>query len=234
MELNGVEGEPAKPRVTQMPLDRALFAKRDPRATANQIDLTDFYTGELGETFQGKVGATNDHDDDLSELPIGLVKLDGVEFEIRGVIQIRRTELLGGPWELARSDDVVRVDAIPVQQEAARLHLLLGTSGPEAEGTVIGRLMLHYADGETRPLDRVYGRDVREWWYDPAQTDAETTDRAKVVWTGLNPVANEYGRRLRLYLNTRDNPRPGVKIMTFDFVSAMSNSAPFLIAVTVE
>jgi hypothetical protein len=234
MELNGAEGEPAEPRVIQVPLDRDLFAKRDPRATVSQIDLTDFYTGELGETFYGKVGTGVEHDDDLSELPVGLISMGGVAFDVRGVIQVRRSEPLGGPWELAASDDAVRVDGIPVQQEAARLHLLLGTIQSEAERTIIGRLVLHYADGENRSLDLVYGRDVREWWYDPAKADAETTDRAKVVWTGLNPVANEYGRRLRLYLNTRENPRPGVKITTFDFVSAMSNSAPFLIAVTVE
>jgi WD40 repeat protein len=233
MELNGVQGEPAEPRVIQVPIDRTLFAKRDPGAAANQIDLTDFYTGELGETFYGKVGNANEHDDDLSELPVGLISMGGVEFDIRGVIQVRRTEPLGGPWELAAADDPVRVDGIPIQQEAARLHLLLGTILPEAEGAVIGRLVLHYADGETRSLDVVYGRDVREWWYDPAKADAETTG-AKVVWTGLNPVANEYGRRLRLYLNTRENPRPGFKITTLDLVSAMSNSAPFLIAVTVE
>jgi hypothetical protein len=233
-ELKGAEGEAVEPRVVQVPLDRTLFAKRDPLAAVNQLDLTDFYTGELGETFCGKVGTTYDHDDDLSELPVGLVKLGGVAFDIRGVIQVRRTEPLGGPWELAASDDAVRVDGIPIQGTASRLHLLLGTIQSEADGTVVGRLLLRYADGETRTLDLVYGRDVRDWWYDLAKADAETTDRAKVVWTGLNPVANEYGRRLRLYLNTRENPRPGVKITGFDFVSAMSNSAPFLIAVTVE
>jgi len=79
-----------------------------------------------------------------------------------------------------------------------------------------------------------YGRDVLNWWHEPAKVDTETTDRASVVWTGTNPVANERGCRLRLYLNTRDNPRPGVKITTFDFVSAMSDTAPFLIALTVE
>jgi WD40 repeat protein len=233
-ELNGAEGEPAEPRIMEVPLDRALFAKRDPSATTNQIDLTDFYTGELGETFHGKVCLTTDHDDDLSELSTGLMRLGGVEFDIRGVIQVRRTESLGGPWELAASDDPVRVDTIRVRQDAVRLHLLLGTFAPEADGTVIGRLRLHYDDGESRPLDLVYGRDVRDWWFDPTKTDTETTDRAKIVWTGLNPVANEYGRRLRLYLNTRENPRPGVKISSFDFVSTMSKSAPFLIALTVE
>jgi hypothetical protein len=210
---------------------------RDPRTRANQLDLTDFYTGEFGETFHGKVASAFDHDDDLAELPVGLVELGGVAFDVRGVIQLRRAEPMGGGWELATLDDPVRVDGIPIQQEATRLHLLIGTVSEGtvlSGGTAIGRLELHYADGETQSLDLVYGRDVLEWWYDPAMADAETIDRARVVWTGTNPVADESGHRLRLYLNTRDNPRPGVKLATFDFVSTMTTSGPFLIAVTVE
>jgi WD40 repeat protein len=237
-EFHGVEGEPAEPRVVEVPIDRTLLPKRDPRARGTQLDLTDFYTGELGETFHGKVASVQDHDDDLSELRVGLVELGGVEFDVRGVIQLRRADLRGAAWEFPTLDDPVRVDGILVQQEATRLHLLLGTVRGEgtvpSEATVIGRLELHYTDGETRSLDLVYGRDVREWWYEPARFDTEATDRASVVWTGKNPVANEYGHRLRLYLNTRENPRPGLKITTFDFVSAMSESGPFLIAVTVE
>jgi hypothetical protein len=229
-----MEGETTEPRLIEVPIDRSLFPKRDPRAAAGQIDLTVSYTGELDETFHGKVGGVLDHDDDLSELPVGLVNLGGVEFDIRGVIQLRRTEPLGEAWEMAARDDPVRVDGIPIQQEIARLHSLLGTIQSEANGTVIGNLILHYADGETRSLDLVYGRDVREWWYEPARGDTEATDRAEVVWRGMNPVAQEAGRRLRLYLHTRENPRPGVQITTFDFVSAMSQSAPFLIGVTVE
>jgi len=82
-------------------------------------------------------------------------ELNGVELDIRGVIQLCRAERRGGPWEVAESDYTVRFDGIPIQQEAARLHLLLGTIRPEAEGTVTARLDLHYADGETRPLDLV-------------------------------------------------------------------------------
>jgi WD40 repeat protein len=237
-ELHGVEGEPAEPRVIEVTVERTLFSQRDPSATAWQVDLTDFYTGELGETFHGKVAGMSDHDDDLSALPVGLVELGGVEFDVRGVIQLRRIEPLGGAWELATLDDPVRVDGIPIQQEATRLHLLLGAVRGEGTvligGTVIGRLVLNYTDGESRSLDLVYGRDVLDWWYEPAKVDSEVIDRARVVWTGTNPVANEYGCRLRLYLNTRENPRPGMKITTFDFVSAMSESGPFLIAVTLE
>jgi hypothetical protein len=233
-ELKGAEGEPAEPRVIEVPMDRSLFAKRDPRATASQIDLTAFYTGVLGETFYGKIWTVFDHEDDLSGLPTGLVNLGGVEFDIRGVIQLRRAEPLDSYSEMAAADDPVRVDGIFIQQATARLYLLLGTIQSEGDGTVIGNLILHYADGETRSLDIVYGRDVREWWCDPANGDTETTERAQVVWTGTNPVANERGQRLWLYLNTRENPRPSVGITTVDFVSAMTHSAPFLIAVTTE
>ena len=248
-ELNGAEGEPATPRVIEAPVDRTLFVQRDPRATPKQLDLTRFYTGELGEIFHPRTDhGTEGGDDDLSELPTGLLKLDGVEFDVRGAIQVRRSEPLGRPWDLTSSDDPVQVEGIPLHQEAGRLRLLLGSSGAElgiadgsgrtirrdVEGKVIGKLVLHYVDGETASLDLVYGRDVRDWWYDPAKADSETTDRAKVVWTGANPLASYYGRRLRLYLNTRENPRPGVKITTFDFISTLTTSAPFLIAVTVE
>jgi hypothetical protein len=233
-ELNGVEGEPNEPRVVEVPADRALFSKRDPHTVDRQIDLTAFFTGQLGEVFYGKTGGAQDHDDDLSELPTGLVTLGGVEFDIRGVIQLRRAEPLEKVSEMAAADDPVRVEGITIEQEATRLQLLLGTIQPEADGTVIGSLVLHYADGETRSLDLVYGRDVREWWYDPAKGDTEATDRARVVWTGENPVVHERGQRLRLYLNSRENPRPGVGITTLDFVSAMTHSAPFLIAVTME
>ena len=118
-ELHGVEGESAEPRVIEVPIDRALLLRRDPRAGGQQLDLTDFYTGELGETFHGKVAGMSDHDDDLAELPVGLMELGGVEFDIRGVIQLLvRAEPLGGAWELAALDDPVRVDGIPIPQEA--------------------------------------------------------------------------------------------------------------------
>ena len=139
----------------------------DSRARANQLELTDFHTGELGETFHGKTRSPWEHDDDLAELPVGLVELGGVAFDVRGVIQLRRAEPLGGGWELATLDDPVRVDGIPIQQEATRLHLLLGTARSETDGTVIGRLVLHYADGETRSLVHV------EVFADDLETGAE-------------------------------------------------------------
>jgi hypothetical protein len=54
------------------------------------------------------------------------------------------------------------------------------------------------------------------------------------VWTGSNPFAREKGYQLRLYLTTIENPRPDEVVRSLDYVSAMSESAPFLIAITVD
>ena len=95
-ELHGVEGELVESRVIEVPIDRTLFPKRNPATKENQLDLSGFYTGELGETFHGKVASANHQHDDLSELPVGLVELGGVEFDVRGLIQLRRADLSGG------------------------------------------------------------------------------------------------------------------------------------------
>jgi hypothetical protein len=47
-------------------------------------------------------------------------------------------------------------------------------------------------------------------------------------------VAQAYDHSLRLYLTSRENPVPDARIVSVDFVSAMSSCAPFLIALTVE
>jgi WD40 repeat protein len=228
----GVRGTPP-PEVIEIPVDRALFPKRDPGATPGQIDLTDYYTGELTEPFFPNLNGDR-QDNDLSALPSGLLSLEGAWFDVRGVIQLRRAEPRGGPFEVVWRRYPVRINGIPVQQEFRRIHLLLGAAYAETEGTVVGNLVLHYADGATGRLDLVYARDVRDWWWDPNARVPEETDRGKVVWTGSNPVVLDANRSLRLYLTSLDNPFPGFKVVSIDLVSAMSESAPFLIALTVE
>jgi hypothetical protein len=59
-----------------------------------------------------------------------------------------------------------------------------------------------------------------------------------VAWEGDDPWPELHPHpgptRLRLYQTCWTNPRPEVEVRTVDFVSAMTGSAPFLIALTVE
>lgn len=87
----------------------------------------------------------------------------------------------------------------------------------------------------------VAGEHVFDWWYPLFKTGinprqfkmAPGTERA---WTGSNPFIREIwpGESLILYKSTFDNPRPDVPITSLDYVSTMTLTAPFLVALTVE
>jgi hypothetical protein len=55
-----------------------------------------------------------------------------------------------------------------------------------------------------------------------------------VVWTGANSASLSQDRGTRLYHYSWTNPRPEVAIATVDFLSGMSDTAPFLIAITAD
>lgn len=242
-EVESSNAPPAK--VIRLPVDRAAFPRRDGRASPDQVDLTDYYTGELTEPFYPNSG-TDIQDNDLSSLPAGLVTMRGIAFDVRGVVQLTRTEPLGVAWAEGWQPYPQRVDGIRVGHSGRRIHLLLGTTGTSGvptttwdqqartDGTVLANLVLHYADGSTGWIDLAYGRDVRDWQYDLKQPESGATNPGRVAWIGTNPVVEQYGFGLRLYVTSRDNPRPDARIETLDLVSTLSWSAPFIIAITVD
>jgi hypothetical protein len=109
-------------------------------------------------------------DNDLAELTTGLVNFDNVLFDVRGVVQLRRTEPLGGPWQKRWERHPARLDGIALHRPFHRLHALLGTDQREQDGRMIGRLVWHYADGAEHESPIVYGEDVRQWWERPGRT----------------------------------------------------------------
>src|SRR5262249_20288295 len=112
-----------------------------------------------------------------------------------------------------------------------RLHVLHGTGYTVDDGTAIARYVVHYADKSTETIEVVYGTDVRDWWYQ--EGDKEPT-RGKVVWKGSNEAVKSSGRSLWLFSLTWKNPKPDRKIATIDYISTLTRSAPFLVAMTLE
>ena len=86
--------------------------------------------------------------------------------------------------------------------------------------------------GETASLNIVYGTDTLDWWKGAAET--KPPQSATVVWTGSSPAAEAVGSSLRLFKRTYDNPKPDLTIESLDFFSTKAESAPFLVAFTVE
>jgi hypothetical protein len=201
-----------------------LNCQRDPHALPSLIDLSAHYNGLLEDSWQG---FPSNH---LARLPSGLQKFGGVFFDVRGVIQLRDIEHeLPFPFP-------EKVAGINVNQKLRRIHFLQGTScDPTAfklSQTNIASFVIHYADNQVREVPIIYGRQIADWWVDPKHP-LELTD-AKVAWTGQNEAAEAYGKSLRLFRFTWENPLKEVEVASISFVSGATISAPFLIAITIE
>lgn len=202
----------------------ARFPPRDVRAKPEQIDLTEFYNATLGETWH--LGATDNH---LGGVPQGLVTLAGVQFDVRGVIQ-----LAGGALGRRFPESV---EDIPIRLKCRRIHFLhaSGYAGGLPSGLKIGLYRLHYADGQTREISIRKDHQVRDWWNQPHMSPPLplSSNDSVLAWSGTNP-AMQNRSSLNLFRTTWENSLPDVEIKSIEYMSSMTQAAPFLIAITLE
>src|SRR5262249_28471465 len=74
------------------------------------------------------------------------------------VIQLANNKLKGRRPE--------KVEGIDVGTKVAKLHVLHAAVGEVTDGKVIASYVVRYADKSTVSIPVVYGKDVRDWWYD--------------------------------------------------------------------
>lgn len=198
--------------------------------SSNLLNLDNVYTGALDCVFRNE-SSSMEADDDLSQLPTGVVAFEGIEFDIRGVVMLRI-----GPPSLDKgwANYPVRTDGIQVGQKLRRLHVLHAAVEQAPPSTVIGSYVLHYADGSQAELGIVYGHDLRTWWLGGRGDTEKEVSAATVAWTGTNPLAEACEAMVRIFHRVYENPRPDLKVVSIDFVSKLAPAAPFLVAMTVE
>tara|TARA_B100001971_G_C18219988_1_gene556456 strand:- start:62 stop:751 length:690 start_codon:yes stop_codon:yes gene_type:complete len=200
---------------------------RSAKAKADLIDLGIYYTQALTKPLH-----TERPNNDLRSMPQGVHVLAETAFDIRGLIQLANTSL--------REQFPERVDRIKVNRSCQKLHLLHGTGWNAPEGTAIARLILHYENGESRQLSINYGQHVLDWWKYP-NDKKEATDSV-VAWLGSNGAAEAWGSQegftepilIQLFKTTWTNPLPNAAIRSIDYVSTLTEAAPFILALTLE
>jgi hypothetical protein len=207
--------------------DLSKIPARDPKAAPQLADLTGKYNALLTEQWHPGTEGISPGGNHLGSLPRGVQKLGGVEFDVRGVIQVTGTqaELAGATFPDAQT-------GLKIGRKCKRLHFLHATGWVAEEGTTIGKYVLHYAGGEQATLNIVYGVDARDWW--ASTGEPKEAKSATIAWSGSSPAADAAGTSLRLFKRTYDNPKPDLLIETVDLVSSQADSAPFLVALTTE
>lgn len=194
------------------------------------IDLTKYFTTGLTNSINSPEYVKENN---LATLPVGRQVLGQVPFEIRGVVQLDGKKIR--EWE--RTEFPKAVNGMVVGHKFQTLHLLHGAGGVyDEDGTTIGTLVLRYADDSTASIDIKNGEHVRDWWGDPQQPITGTN--SVLAWRGTNPALRKYGGEkpgeLRIYRSTFINPQAEKLVKTIDFKSAMQNSSPFLLGITLE
>ncbi len=229
-------------RLHLWPVETKLEAERikarqanDETVNATTIDLRPYVNAALTDA---PVCRKGNNDDNLAELPEGRHIYAGVPFDVGGQIQ-----LMGGWLKHFDKTYPAQVGDIPIGRTCAKIHLLHGDNAliETNFGTVVSKLVLHYADGSTRELKLVAGEQSFDWWFPLFKSGiperyfkmAPGTERA---WTGSNPYVRKFQPEcsLILYKTTFDNPQPEVKIFTVDFVSTETITCPFFVGLTAE
>ncbi|MBM3883556.1 MAG: hypothetical protein FJ387_28270 [Verrucomicrobia bacterium] len=209
---------PIPAREIQDDIDRAEGAAD----LSRMVDLSDHYNAGLTDSWH-KGGLPNNT---LKDLPRGCHEFGGVTFDVRGIVQ------LAGQQAASELSVIFpeQVKGIAVGRKGQNLHVLHACGWSSPQGTEVATYVIHYADGQSREIPVTYGRDVQDWWLsEPAPADSAL----QVVWQGTNHASPD-GPPVGLFKSTWPNPRPEVEIRALDYRSAMANSAPFLIAVTIE
>jgi hypothetical protein len=198
------------------------FPARNPKTEPGLINLSKFYNAALTESWHGGAG------NDLAALPHGLQTFDGVEFDVRGIVQL-------GSLSPSASKYPTEIKGIPVNQKCQHLSFLhaAGFGTARDEGKQLGAYVVHFATNHMRlDIPIYYGREMRNWHELPDEPTAP--NGLSVAWTGTNAVSKHVGRAIRLFKTTWTNPMPGVVIESIDLVSGLATPAPFLIAITAE
>jgi len=78
-------------------------------------------------------------------------------------------------------------------------------------------------------LPIIYGQQVRDWF---ANSSSQPLDKNSVVAWSIKPPRDADNKTL--FKSTWENPLPDGEIKNIDYISAGSDAAPFLIAITAE
>ena len=208
--------------VPEKPASGPRFPARDPAARKELLDLTPFYNARLDESWHGNKG------NDLAALPRGLQTFGGVEFDVRGIVQLASKSP-------SSTNYPVVIRGIPVKQKGQRLHFLhaAGFGNLGDEGKQIGSYVVHFTASPMRlEIPIRYGHEVRNWHALPGEPAAPS--ELKVAWKGQNTLSKSRGRSIRLFLTTWTNVVPELEIESIDCFAGMAVPAPFLIAISVE
>jgi uncharacterized GH25 family protein len=176
------------------------------------------------------VGKTQfDHIDASWLLPKGRQVIDGVPFQIDGIVE------LSGTSPRFTNPGRTNLNNIAIGRAFERLDLLLACSrGGFEDGTTFAVLTLHYADNSTGQLRLQYGRHARDWFGPRHNSDPSLLDpNTRLVWQAEHPAAAKRDDHIRLFHAVVENPNPAKEVKALSLEGARARGGLMLAAMSV-
>jgi hypothetical protein len=195
---------------------------RDSQTSPYLIDLSRVYTAPLDNDWLVS------KDVNLQTLPKGVQTFANVKWDVRGIVQLAGTSLLGASTlsaEQKAKQYPQSVKGIAVRLKAEKIHFLEASSWGANNLQKVGEYVVHFANGDKQSIPLRYGEALIDWW---ASATAKPTN-AEIAWHGAHAKSE-----ISLFKYTWVNPSPQITIDSIDYVSAMSSASPFMIALTCD
>ena len=159
----------------------------------------------------------------------GLQEHHGLKFDVRAVLQIEgklSQEHLGPRWIHSYPN---AIKGISITAVARKIHLLAGTIGVAETNEVVGIVQLNFGVGDSVDLPLRYGEYLSD-----AKDDSFRAERLFPVGSLSAEKLGPDEVRYSLHHLQFENPRPGQRIVSFNFISGMKSSHPYILGMTLE
>ncbi len=209
---------------------RPSLPPRSPNAGPDLIDLGTCFTGPLTPgwlwQFRGDAAVVESVKPGLAALPTGVLQLEGIPFEIRGVVQLAGRTTSQFQMNFPRS-----LRGIGLSGNCRKIHLLHAADTIANMGDPVARITFHYRDGSTDSLPVRFGVELG-CLSSPTAMQPSATNSA-IAWTHV--VTGRHPHQA-LYRITWTNPHPDRPVALLDYESAFDDSGvgPMVFAVTLE
>lgn len=194
------------------------FPPRDPQTPASCLDLNPLYNRPIK-------GAWNvDNDNPLVDLKIGLQRIGGHVFDVRGAIVFQRASKYHhriGDRNTVLPQEV----AITVGRRIRQLTVLHTGGSTETPQNVIGEYRILYSNGSNVAFPIRYGQDILGYWESDKTVNAQ---EAQLVTLRNGDFTKNVNVR------TWTNPHPELEVATIEAQSTSTRCALILIAINAE
>ena len=221
--------------------------QRSPKATAKQLDLTPFYNADLNTSPHVGRNLAEATGNNLKQMPQGLLKFNGVLFDVRGLVVLNSKNLDISPPAI--KEVPARINGIPVNQPVSKLHFLHFCSWGNDSEEPVAYYRVRYESGKEQSIPVRDKKEIQDWWYTAfefeKQKDGNVTrvakksilkipSETKLAWQGSNEYIESSRMRIRVYHYEWVNPTPTEAVASLSLESTMTAAAPTIIAITVE